>query len=333
MIDPRFYEVLSTPTISDVASWVGAEVLGGSSDLRLSGFAAADEAGEGHVTFLQGDARAGVASVGASACLVRQEMEPALASDRLALLPCADPKVAFAKVSGRMARKRVLRSAHDGGSSDNQIYMDVSIEPGAVVGEGVQIGAGSRIGANAVVGPGVQIGRDCRIGAGAVVMCSLLGDGVEVFAGAVLGEAGFGLRSDGGGLIEHFGRVVVQDGVSIGASTCVDRGMLGDTVIGAGSHIDNQCHIGHNVRIGMNVAMAAYAGISGSTEIGDGALFGGRVGVADHLRIGRGVRVAGGSVVLEDIPDGETWGGYPAKVTKRWMRELAWVRRAAQKRL
>lgn len=333
MIDPRFYEVLSSPTIAEVADRAGAQVIGGDGDLRLTGFASVDEAGEGCVTFVGAKARDAISRVAASACFVPLEADTGSASETLSLLPCADPKVAFARTASAMARRRQLQSDGSDPSTGGASFPDVEIEPGAVIGEGVLVGAGTRIGANAVIGPGVQIGRNCRIGAGAVLMCSLIGDGVEIFAGAVLGEAGFGLRSDGGGLIEHFGRVIVQDRASIGASTCVDRGMLGDTVIGAGSHIDNQCHIGHNVQIGMNVAMAAYAGISGSTEIGDGALFGGRVGVADHLRIGRGVRVAGGSVVLADIPDGETWGGYPAKASKRWMRELAWLRRAAQKRL
>jgi UDP-3-O-[3-hydroxymyristoyl] glucosamine N-acyltransferase len=124
----------------------------------------------------------------------------------------------------------------------------------------------------------------------------------------------------------------MQNGVSLGANSCVDRGLFDDTVIGEGTHIDNLCHIGHNCRIGSQVVMAAFAGVSGSSEVGDGVQFGGRVGLKDHVRVGTGARIAAGAAVLSDVPGGETWAGYPAKPIRAWMRELAWLGRAAQKR-
>ena len=78
--------------------------------------------------------------------------------------------------------------------------------------------------------------------------------------------------------------------------------------------------------------MASFGGISGSVEIGDGVMMGGRVGVADHLKIGKGARLSAGAAIMNDIPEGETWGGYPAKPIRSWMREVAWVAREAQKR-
>jgi UDP-3-O-[3-hydroxymyristoyl] glucosamine N-acyltransferase len=191
-----------------------------------------------------------------------------------------------------------------------------------------------RIGANAVVGPGVQIGAGTRIGARASLRCALVGDGVTIFPGAVLGETGFGLAAGPGGasLSPHFGRVIIQNGVSVGANSCIDRGLFDDTVIGEGSQIDNLCHIGHNCQVGSHVVVAAFGGISGSSTVGDGVQFGGRVGLKDHVTVGPGARLAAGSAVLGDVPAGETYAGYPAKPVRTWMRELAWLARAAQKR-
>jgi UDP-3-O-[3-hydroxymyristoyl] glucosamine N-acyltransferase len=124
----------------------------------------------------------------------------------------------------------------------------------------------------------------------------------------------------------------MQNGVSLGANSTIDRGLLDDTVIGEASHIDNLCHIGHNCRIGRNFAAAAFLGVSGSSVIGDNVQFGGRVGLKDHIHIGAGARIAAGAGVLTDVPAGETWAGYPAKPLRTWMRELAWLGRAAQKR-
>jgi UDP-3-O-[3-hydroxymyristoyl] glucosamine N-acyltransferase len=162
----------------------------------------------------------------------------------------------------------------------------------------------------------------------------LIGDGVRIFSGAVIGEAGFGLAAGKGQatLSPHVGRVIIQNGVTIGANSCIDRGLFDDTVIGEGTHIDNLCHIGHNCRIGSHVVMAAFAGVSGSSEVGDGVQFGGRVGLKDHVHVGAGARIAAGAAVLSDVPAGETWAGYPAKPIRGWMRELAWLSRAAQKR-
>jgi UDP-3-O-[3-hydroxymyristoyl] glucosamine N-acyltransferase len=177
----------------------------------------------------------------------------------------------------------------------------------------------------------VVIGRDCRIGAKAVIGFALVGDRVTVHAGAVIGEAGFGAAAGPSGVVDlpQLGRVILQDGVTIGANSCVDRGAFGDTTIGENSKIDNLVHVAHNVRLGRNCVAAAYTGISGSTVVGDGVAFGGKAGVADHLEIGAGASIGASASVFKDVPAGETWTGFPARPLRRWLRETAWLSRMA----
>ncbi|NEX92703.1 UDP-3-O-(3-hydroxymyristoyl)glucosamine N-acyltransferase, partial [Caulobacter sp. 17J65-9] len=215
-----------------------------------------------------------------------------------------------------------------------EIGEGVVLAPGAVVGEGAAIGAGSYIGPNAVVGPGVQLGRDCVIGSNASVGFALIGDRVRLAAGVVVGEAGFGVAGSGSGAVDvpQLGRVVLQDGVSIGANSCIDRGAYDDTVVGEHTKIDNLVQVAHNVVLGRSCVLAAHTGISGSAKIGDGVMFGGRAGLADHVTIGAGARVAAGGGVMKDIPAGETWGGYPAKPIRQFLREAAWIAKQSRVR-
>ena len=210
----------------------------------------------------------------------------------------------------------------------------MQLAPGAVVGPNARIGCGTYIGSNAVVGPGVSIGRDCRIGAHASVTFALLGDRVRVLAGAVVGEAGFGVAAGASGAVDipQLGRVILQDDVTVGAGTCIDRGAWDDTVVGEGSKIDNLVQIAHNVRLGRNVVVAGHVGISGSVVVGDGAMFGGGAGIADHLTIGTGAKVLAAAGVMHDVPPGEAWVGAPARPVRQFMRETAWITRQVKGR-
>jgi UDP-3-O-[3-hydroxymyristoyl] glucosamine N-acyltransferase len=132
--------------------------------------------------------------------------------------------------------------------------------------------------------------------------------------------------------VPQLGRVILQDGVTVGANTCIDRGAFDDTVIGENTKIDNLVQIAHNVRVGRNCVMAAHTGISGSVVIGDGAAFGGRAGVADHVNIGHGAQIAAAAGIFRDVPDKARWGGLPGQPIRQWMREVAWVARSASRK-
>jgi UDP-3-O-[3-hydroxymyristoyl] glucosamine N-acyltransferase len=210
----------------------------------------------------------------------------------------------------------------------------VSIGHGAVIAAGVQIGAGSEIGAHVVIGPGVAIGRRCRVGPGATIGFALIGDGVQISASVVIGEAGFGVTVGPRGLIDvpQLGRVVIQDNVSIGAHTCIDRGAFDDTVVGENTKIDNLVQIAHNVVVGRNCAIAGHCGLSGSAVVGDGVQMGGRVGLADHVVIGDGAQLAASSGVMHNVPAGERWCGIPARPALQFFREVSWVTKSARRK-
>ena len=328
MPDPRFFQALEPLSVADIAARSGAEVVRGG-EILIHRVAPLASAGAGDLAFL-GDRKfvAALETTSADAVVV-----PADAVERVpagtAVLLSRTPQAVWASASLMLHRALTLDSAIS--PADAAEDASVVIEPGAVLGEGVRIGRGTRICANAVVGPGVQIGRNCVIGANASISFALIGDRVRIYAGARIGEAGFGAAGSATGPVDvpQLGRVIIQDGVTVGANTCIDRGAYADTVIGENTKIDNLVMIGHNCVIGRGCLMAAHTGLSGTVTVGDGVMFGGQAGVGDHINIGTGARVAGGAGVLKDIPAGETWSGYPAKPIRESLREAIWLAKQA----
>lgn len=332
MPDPRFFDSLGPASLSELARAGAAELadlaLG---DREIAYAAPLDAAAPQAITFFSDAKRKNAAAATrAGACFVRPEHQEFLPATCAALVT-RHPQAAWAAAAARLHAPR----RHD--PSAGPIHADATLEDGVLlgpnvcVGQGARIGRGTRIGPGAVIGPGVLIGRDCVIGPNAVVGFALLGDRVLLSAGAVIGEAGFGAAAGPRGMVDlpQLGRVIVQDNVTIGANSCVDRGAFADTTIGENTKIDNLVHVAHNVRIGRNCVLAAFTGVSGSTTVGDGVAFGGKAGVADHLNIGSGASVGAAASVFKDVPEGETWTGFPARPLKRWLRETAWLSRMA----
>ena len=110
----------------------------------------------------------------------------------------------------------------------------------------------------------------------------------------------------------HVGKVILEDGVEIGANSTIDRGSLSNTIIGKNTFLDNQVHVAHNVQIGKNCMIAGQVGFAGSSTLGNNVVIGGQAGISGHLKIGNNVKIGGGSGVVNDIPDNLKVMGYPA---------------------
>lgn len=322
--DARFFETLSPISVADLAARIGGEVVRGG-ERMIAHVAPLASADAGAVSFLSDRKFAAALATTGAGCVIVSASAVEAAPVDCAVIVSGEAQAAWARAS--MALHAPIRL--DAAETREQAREDDSVvlEPGVVLGVGVRIGRGTRIGANTVIGPGVQIGRNCEIGSNVSIGFALIGDRVKVYSGARIGEAGFGAAGSSVGAVDipQLGRVILQDGVTVGANTCIDRGAYDDTAIGENTKIDNLVMIGHNCVIGRNNLMAAHTGISGSVTTGDNVMFGGRAGVGDHITIGTGARVAAGGGVLADIPAGETWSGYPAKPIRQSLREAVWL--------
>lgn len=316
--------------LSEIAALVGGE-LEGDRDPVITGVAGVEEAGEGDLTFL---ARSSLVETlegsGAAGVLVGPGIEVTVPAVRV-----EDPYRAFAGFLARLQTPvdRVFPpGVHPTAVIDPTADVSgvLSIGPFCVVGAGSTVGAGTRLGAQVTIGCDVTVGADCRFHAQVSVReGTVVGDRVVLSSGCVIGSDGFGYLTSPGGIeqIPQVGIVEIGDDVEMGANVCVDRATAGRTVIAAGSKIDNQVQIGHNVRVGRDTILCAQVGIAGSSRVGDRVIAGGQVGIADHLKIGNDVRIGAQSGIMKDAEDGETIFGSPAMDIKASMRMTAAMRR------
>lgn len=301
--------------LRDLARELEAELVG-DGDVVITGASSLDQAGPGDITFLARAEMAGrLAACPAAAVIVGRDHEP----DRPALR-VDEPYPVFARLLATLATplERIFPAGvHPTAVIDPtaELGADLAIGPYAVVGAGCRVGDRTRLGAHVVLEPDVTLGAGCIVYAQCVVRerCRL-GDRVFLHPGCVIGADGFGYLPGKNGLskIPQVGIVVLEDDVELGAGTCIDRATTGETVIGAGTKLDNLVQVGHNVRIGRHSVFSAQSGISGSCKIGDGVTMGGQVGLADHITIGAGAKVGAKSGVHRDIPEGGVVFGYPA---------------------
>ena len=310
--------------IKEVAVMIGG-VVDGDGDTDVRGLSGLDGVKPGDLTFAMNDELLSLAEKSPAACVltsrdIRKSTKP--------LIRVENPKMAFLMIYNALNKPQTRAAFRDPSatiSPSAKIGKDVWIGAGVRIGDEVIIGDNTAIEANSVIMKKASVGSNCHIYSNVTLYESvILKDRIIIHAGVVLGADGFGYVRDKDKLYKfpQLGKVIIESDVEIGANTTIDRGSLGDTVVGAGTKIDNLCQIAHNVKIGRNGVMAAQCGVSGSVTIKDNITIAGQVGFSDNITVGNNVMVGGQSGVLEDVKDGGIVWGMPAKSIVRMKRQI-----------
>ncbi len=307
--------------LKELADDVKGSLLG-DPDIQIRGVAGIREAEEGEITFLSNPKYAPYLNkTRASAVIVGEKVE----GTSCAQLIVKNPYYAFAIILQRFADRPVPASGiHPRAFIGENVRMGkpVSIAPMAVIDDGAEIGSGT------VIYPGVYVGKGARIGDHSILYSNVsISDGIRIgkrviiHSGAVIGSDGFGFATQGGRhhKIPQVGSVEVEDDVEIGANVTIDRGALGNTVVGRGTKIDNLVQIAHNVQVGEDCLLISQVGISGSVEIGNRVTLAGQTGVAGHLKIGDNVIAAARAGIAKDVQSNEVVSGSPAIPHREWL--------------
>lgn len=306
-------------------------VVEGDSGLEITGLSGIATAEPGDLTFAVDEDRLSNAERSAASCVLTNR---SIRRSTKTLIRVKDPKLSFVIVFNLfnvpgpgMSFMHPTAIVH----SAARLGRNVWVGPRVTIGEGVTVGDNVTIEDNAVIKRNCAIGSFCHIYPNVTLYENVkLHERVVLHGGVVVGSDGFGYVKDKGKIYKfpQLGAVILGADVEVGANTTIDRGSLSDTVIGAGTKIDNLCQIAHNVRIGKNVLMAAQCGISGSTTVGDNVTMGGQTGVIDNVVIGDNVTIGAKSAVIGSVKENSVVWGVPARPivqAKRQMAVLSWI--------
>lgn len=311
-------------TAAQIAEQLRGEVLGDGS-VPLTGIAPSDCAQPGDLTFADKEAYFKAAEQSqATAILVSKEFS----TSHKVLIRVGNPRIAIA----RLLPLFFPADKPTPGVHPTAIVADsAQVDPTAQIGPHSVISDRVRIGARCLLMGGNHIGRDSQIGDDCCLFPNVtvypktqIGNRVSIHAGTTIGSDGYGYVFDEGRhrKVLQVGRVVIHDDVEIGANSAIDRGALGDTVIGQGTKIDNLVHVAHNVTMGRHCLIMGQVGFAGSTQLGDYCVIASQSGIAGHLKLGKQATVGAKSGVMRDIPDGGTVLGVPAAPDKEAKRQM-----------
>ncbi len=306
---------MKTRTLGELAEYVGGRVCG-DPNVVISSASTLGRAGEGEISFLANSKyEKQLRTTKASAVIVGKEM----ANTSVPLLVADDPYYAFMQIMvllhGHRKHKKVGISPRSLISDSAKIGADCHVHDFVTVADEARVGDGCIIYPGVHIGKGAQIGNDCIIYPNVAIYDGCrIGNRVIINANSAIGEDGFGYASHKGvhHKIPQIGIVIIEDDVEIGACCGVERGTLGDTVIGQGSKLGDLVAIGHGAKVGAHCLLVAQVGIAGSTTLGHHCMVGGQVGIVGHVYIGNNVTIAAQAGVINNVPDGKVVLGAPA---------------------
>ncbi len=322
-------------TAEMIAGFLGGDVVG-DKNAKVSAFAKIEEGAEGALSFLSNPKyEPHLYTTDSSIVIVNRSLELRMPV-KATMIRVDDAYGSFAKllelyVANKPRKKGIspLASIHETARLGKDCYVGqfAVIEEDVVVGDNcliypqVYVGDRVRIGNNVTIFPGVTIYEDC-----------VIGNDIAIHSGAVIGADGFGWAPLADGTYEkipQIGNVVLEDGVDVGANTCIDRATMGSTVVKKGVKLDNLIQIAHNASIGENTVIAAQSGIAGSAKVGRNCVFAGQVGVVGHVTVGDRVTIGSKSGASRNVGNDESYLGFPPVQAKKYHRANAVFRNLA----
>ena len=296
------------------------------SDFKIYGFESLDSASNNDMTFLNSSKYQELSlKTKAAACITSLNLSQYLPKQCIKI-DVKNVLFAVTQVARMFYPKADVDFPDEDLSKSDEVinlYPNVKFGKNVLIGKNVKIGKNSHIASNSIIESNVNIGENCVIGSFVTIKNSLISNNVYIQDGSKIGVKGFGFIPNKNKNIRtpHVGKVILEEGVEIGANSTIDRGSLVNTIIGKNTFLDNQVHVAHNVQIGKNCMIAGQVGFAGSSILGDNVVIGGQAGISGHLNIGSNVKIGGGSGVVNDIPDNQRVMGYPAIPLKKFIKQ------------
>ncbi len=345
-----FYETLSSITLGEIANITNSKIDEKDSDIIITNLASLETSNNESIIYFDAtnsvskaldksfEYKEKMKSVKAKACFIKEAGIDFLNENIIPVI-VDDPKLAFIKLTNffykdkALVKKSISKLSSIANNVNFKEKLSVHIGDFVVIEDDVSIGLNCYIGSGVKIKSGVSIGDNCIIKENTVISHSVIGNNVNIGENSTIGGNGFGWHVSREGLVwvPQLGRVILEDGVDIGINTCIDRGVMDDTIIGAGTKIDNIVQIGHNVKTGKNCIFAGMSGVAGSTDIGNGVLVGAQAGISGHLKIADGTQVGAGAGVIQSIEKADKVSGYPAVSVSDFLKQTALLRRMTKK--
>ena len=295
-------------------------------NFNILGFESLENAGNNDMTFLNSSKYQNLSlKTNATACITSPNLSKYL-PEKCIKLDVKNVLFAVTQVAKMFYPKADMDSLDDNLTESQNLknlYKNVKFGKNVMIGLNVKIGKNSQVASNSVIESNVTIGENCVIGSSVTIRNSIIHNNVYIQDGCRIGVKGFGFIpiKDKNIRTPHTGKVILNDGVEVGANSTIDRGSLANTIIEKNTFLDNQVHVAHNVKIGKNCMIAGQVGFAGSSILGDNVVIGGQAGISGHLIIGNNVKIGGGSGVINDIPDNTQVMGYPAVPLKEFIKK------------